>query len=260
MRAILTYHSIDDSGSPISIARDVFARHVTWLAGGRVAVEPLTTLMTGSDTAPDGRDRVAVTFDDAFENFGTIAWPQLSAAGLPATVFVVSGHVGQTNRWGGAATPGVPELPLLTWDALGACAAGGAAIGAHSRTHPHLSRLSASARRDELAGCKADIAARLGTPPRAFAYPYGDLSDSVVADTTSLFGCACTTEYRPVAPSDSVHRLPRLDMWYFQGSTALTDFGSAAFLRRISRRRVARALRKWWTTAKSTTPMGPKSL
>ena len=40
MRAVLTYHSIDDSGSPISVRRDAFQRHVKWLASGQVAVAP----------------------------------------------------------------------------------------------------------------------------------------------------------------------------------------------------------------------------
>jgi peptidoglycan/xylan/chitin deacetylase (PgdA/CDA1 family) len=151
MRAILTYHSIDSSGSPISVAPDAFARHVVWLASGRVSVEPLAAIVQGGDCAADGRDRVALTFDDAFENFGTVAWPRLRASGLPATVFVVSEHVGGTNRWDGVPAPGIPELPLLSWDALGACAAAGADIGAHSRTHPHLPDLPAAARQDELA-------------------------------------------------------------------------------------------------------------
>ncbi|MCC6989200.1 MAG: polysaccharide deacetylase family protein [Acidobacteria bacterium] len=260
MRAILTYHSIDASGSPISVAPDAFARHVAWLAGGRVSVEPLAAIAQGDDCAADGRDRVAITFDDAFENFGTVAWPRLRASGLPATVFVVSGHAGGTNRWGGVASPGIPELPLLTWEALGACAAAGADIGAHSRTHPHLSRTSAAARLDELAGCRDTIAARLGVTPESFAYPYGDCDASVVRDTAAVFARACTTEYRQVGVSDSVHRLPRLDMFYFQGPAALDDWGRPAFLRRIAMRRAARALRQWWTAPKSSSSTRAESL
>lgn len=248
MRAILTYHSIDDSGSPISVAPEAFARHVAWLAGGTVSVEPLAALAAGGSTAPDGRHRVAITFDDAFENFGTIAWPRLCAAGLPATVFVVSSHAGRTNRWGGVAAPGIPELPLLSWDALGRCASAGADIGAHSRTHPHLPALVAAARHDELAGCRDDIAARLGHAPSSFAYPYGDISDAVVAETAEIFARACTTEYRPVGARDSTHRLPRLDMFYFQRPGALDDWGGAPFLRRIAARRVMRRARRWWLT------------
>ncbi len=260
MRAILTYHSIDASGSPISVAPDAFARHVAWLGGGHVSVESLAAITQGGDCAADGRDRVALTFDDAFENFGTVAWPQLRAAGLPATVFVVSGHVGGTNRWGGAAVPGIPELPLLTWDALGACAAAGAEIGAHSRTHPHLSRSAAAARHEELAGCRDTIAARLGVVPQSFAYPYGDCDAAVVRDTAGVFARACTTEYRQVAVSDSVHQLPRLDMFYFQAAAALADWGRPAFLRRIAMRRAARAVRQWWTAPKSSSSTRAESL
>lgn len=260
MRAILTYHSIDGSGSPISVAPGAFARHVAWLASGRVSVEPLAAIVGGGDRAADGRDRVAVTFDDAFENFGTFAWPRLREAGVPATVFVVSGHAGGTNRWGGAASPGIPELPLLGWDALGACAAAGADIGAHSRTHPHLSRLPASARVEELAGCRDEIAARLGVTPRSFAYPYGDCDGAVARETAAVFALACTTEYRQVEVSDSVHQLPRLDMFYFQAPDALDDWGRPAFLRRIAMRRAARAVRQWWTAAKSSSPTRAESL
>ena len=44
MRAILTYHSIDESGSPISISRRDFRRHIEWFASGAVQVLPLDVL------------------------------------------------------------------------------------------------------------------------------------------------------------------------------------------------------------------------
>src|SRR5690606_37701023 len=60
MRAILTYHSIDESGSPISVSREAFRAHVRWLASGAVKVRPLAELVD----ARDGGDAVAITFDD----------------------------------------------------------------------------------------------------------------------------------------------------------------------------------------------------
>lgn len=247
MRAVLTYHSIDDSGSPISLGAAAFTRHVAWLAGGSVSVEPLAALTDGRDVSSDGRDRVAVTFDDGFENFGALAWPSLRDAGVPATVFVVSGQAGRTNRWGGKAAAAIPELPLLSWDALAACAESGAEIGAHSRSHPHLPALTAAQRHDELAGCRDDITRQIGRTPESFAYPYGEASDVVVEEAATIFSRACTTDYRPMAGDDSVHRLPRLDMFYFQQPGALDDWGSAPFLRRIAARRALRRLRQWWT-------------
>ncbi|TFG50637.1 MAG: polysaccharide deacetylase, partial [Gemmatimonadales bacterium] len=45
MRAILTYHSIDDSGSPISVAPEQFRAHVRWLQSGVIRVVPLAELL-----------------------------------------------------------------------------------------------------------------------------------------------------------------------------------------------------------------------
>ena len=69
MKAILTYHSIDPSGSPISVSPDAFEAHVRWLSTGRVRVVPLEELGQLSADV----DAVAITFDDGFENFSTHA-------------------------------------------------------------------------------------------------------------------------------------------------------------------------------------------
>jgi hypothetical protein len=57
MKAILTYHSIDESGSVISIAPAVFEQQVRWLAASRVKVVSLTDLL---DLTDDG-DAIAIT-------------------------------------------------------------------------------------------------------------------------------------------------------------------------------------------------------
>src|SRR5262245_46283197 len=114
MRAILTYHSIDDSGSPISVRPDAFERHVEWLASGLVRVTTMERLLE----VPASEHAVAITFDDGFENFRDVAAPRLLAHGFPVTLFVVSGRIGRTNSWGGCREPGIPELPLLDWPAL----------------------------------------------------------------------------------------------------------------------------------------------
>src|SRR5262249_42342025 len=79
VRAILTYHSIDDSGSVISISPSQFVEHLRWLASSSVDVVAVSRLLS---TTSD-RNAVAITFDDAFENFATHAWPLLREHGLP---------------------------------------------------------------------------------------------------------------------------------------------------------------------------------
>ncbi len=55
----------------------------------------------------------------------------------------------------------------------------GIEFGAHSRTHAHLSKLSAAELSAEVVGSKDDLSALLGHPVVSFAYPYGDYNDAV---------------------------------------------------------------------------------
>ena len=242
MRAILTYHSVDPSGSPISVDEASFRSHVAWLASGVVRVMPLPAL---AGTGGDG-PAVALTFDDAFRNFADVAWPLLRDRRLPVTLFVVTGRAGSTNAWNGKDAPGIPTLPLMDWDALGRVAAEGVTLGAHSRTHPDLRGADDARMRDELAGSADDIAARTGRRPEAVAYPYGGVDDRVAAAAETSFRIGCTTELRELQPDDPMLRLPRLDAFYLRAGSRLASFGSPAFRRyvrwRAGLRRVRAAL------------------
>lgn len=240
MRAILTWHSIDDSGSPISIDAAAFRRQVEWLASGRVRVLPLEALRGGD---PGEDDAVALTFDDGFRNFATEAAPRLLERGWPVTLFVVSDHAGRTNAWGGRADPAVPELPLLDWGELGRLAESGVTIGSHTRSHPRLPRLDGPALRDELAASAETIERELGRRPVWLAYPYGEESPAVRDAARECYAGAVTTEYRPLRPAEEPHRLPRLDAWYFRGPGALERWGRPPFRRAIWVRRQARRAR-----------------
>lgn len=67
-----------------------------------------------------------------------------------------------------------PEYRPLSWDEVRSLAGGGVEFGAHTRTHPILSRvLDAEQLRDEIAGSKARIEAELGRAVAHFCYPNG---------------------------------------------------------------------------------------
>ncbi len=239
MRAILTYHSIDPSGSPVSVDEEAFRAHVRWLASGAVRVVALADL----PGLPAEASAAALTFDDAFANFASAAWPVLRAHGLPVTLFVVSGQAGGTNAWQGQEAAGIPTLPLLDWDALARLADEGVTLGAHSRTHPDLRRLDDARLADELDGSAAAIAERTGRRPEAFAYPFGHADERVVRATATRFRLAVTTELRALRGTDSAHRLPRLDAYYLRGAGQLERWGKPAFRRRLALRAVARRVR-----------------
>ncbi|MFL6675151.1 MAG: polysaccharide deacetylase family protein [Massilia sp.] len=54
---------------------------------------------------------VCITFDDGYRSVHDLALPVLREFGLPATVFVTSGHVGQGNMWNDRIIKAVQSLP-----------------------------------------------------------------------------------------------------------------------------------------------------
>ena len=240
MRAILTYHSIDDSGSAISVPPDVFAEHVRWMSERHVAVVSLDALLA-ADASPS--DALAITFDDGFQNFAEAA-ARLGDAGLPVTLFAVTGHVGGTNAWGGRVDAGIPTLPLLDWAGLERVVARGVAIGAHTRTHAKLTTLSSAAIADEMDGCVAELRTRLGISVSYLAYPYGAVSDHVAALAGTRFAAALTTRFATLGGEDRRMWIPRLDMYYLRRPGTLERWGTPGFARRIWAVRARRRLRE----------------
>jgi peptidoglycan/xylan/chitin deacetylase (PgdA/CDA1 family) len=124
---------------------------------------------------PLPRRSVVLSFDDGYRNFYEHAYPILRDHGYPALLFAVSGRIGATSDWldgsRAAALMGAPQLREIR--------AGGVAIGAHSVTHPRLSRLAPAAAAAEVGGSKAALEDLLGMPVETFAYPYGDYNEMV---------------------------------------------------------------------------------
>jgi peptidoglycan/xylan/chitin deacetylase (PgdA/CDA1 family) len=239
MRAILTYHSIDESNSAISLSAETFRAHVAFLASGMVRVVPLREL----PDLPDELDAVALTFDDAFQNFEAIVLPGLLEHGLSATLFVVADHVGGMNDWPGSRQAGVPRLKLMNWNSLCRAAEQGIEIGAHGRRHYDLTMLTTDVLEEEVAGCAMRLTSELGARPVSFAYPYGRVNESVVTAVGNHFDRACTTEFRPLARAEHRSRLPRLDAYYFRRVGQLERWGSPAFRRRLWLRAQGRRVR-----------------
>lgn len=238
MKAILTWHAIEESRSPISVGAATFADQVAFLASRRVRVIPLADILEAEDNA------VALTFDDAFVSFTEHAWPMLRDAGLPATVFVVADRVGGRNRWSGQAEPGIPDLPLADWDALARVAAEGAEIGCHSRRHPRLDAIDDSALAEETHGACEILRERLGAAPTSYCYPYGVAGRRERDAAARQFRRAVTTEYRLLTQEEDPFLLPRLDVFYFNRPGALNGFGGSGFKARVMFRAALRQLRR----------------
>lgn len=241
MRAVLTYHSIDESGSAISVHPDDFRRHIRWLGEHATWVVPLHAIPDSSE-----RDAIAITFDDGFLNFEQIALPLLREYKLPATLFVVSHHVGGTNSWRGTGRQTrIPTLPLLGWPGIARAASEGIEIGSHTQTHPVLGLLDPAELAREVRDSRADIVRELAITPSSFCYPYGDTNTDVqraVADAG--YSIAVTTELAAAqAGVDDPLLIPRIDAYYLRQAGLLESWGTPSFSRRLMLRRTGRRLR-----------------
>jgi len=238
VRAILTWHSIDSSGSPISVSPEEFRSQLDWLARDAVRVVPLSELLA----LPPEADAVTLTFDDGFANVATEAVPALEERGWAACLFVVTAQVGGRAEWPGGQL--VPGLPLLDWESLGLLMSRGFEVGSHSRRHPRLPACVDPVLENELAGSAEEISGRLGRRPEAFAYPYGAFDARSSAAVAAAYRWGCTTELRRLGPADSAARLPRIDAWYLRGRALERRWGSSSLRRWLRWRRALRAIRR----------------
>lgn len=208
---ILSYHSIDDLGTALSVSPRLFAGQMRALASeGCVTFtmrEVAEYIARGKKFPPRA---VAITFDDGFANLYTQALPVLHRYGLKANVYVITGMVGKITKW----TDGdksLPSLPILDWEQLAALQAAGVEIGAHSSTHGFMTQYSDVRLRDELETPKNELEERLGQPVGAFAYPQGDYDEHVVeAVKRAGYTTATTVDQGRAGANSDLLRLPRI--------------------------------------------------
>ncbi len=240
MKAILTYHSIDESGSVISTSLDDFTRQLAQLETAGVEVVPLADVVDAEAPA------IAITFDDGYVNFAEAAWPRLRKRGWPATVFAVTELLGQTNSWESGPAAG---LPLLGASELRDLIREGVAVGCHSARHISLRGVSAETFQRETVQARERLEESLEVPIRSFAYPFGHLHGRLDDTLREAFDQIVTTQFALIESNTSPWDLPRLDAFYFRGNDRLAGLLRPGFANWVRRRRALRAfrsrLRRW---------------
>ncbi len=223
---ILTYHSLDESGSVISVAPTVFAEHMRSLSERgftAVRLDALLDAWDGRGTLPERP--VVVTFDDGFANVLEFGAPVLERYGFSATVFLVTDWCGKSSDWPGQGD-GIPRLPLLNWDEVQQLVELGWEIAAHTANHVHLPQLAPELAQEELIRSKEALQERLGAPVSSFAYPYGDLDPGVVELAREQFRGAVSVRLATARRSDDRLQLPRLDVYYLRDPSLFKLLGT----------------------------------
>lgn len=211
---VITYHSIDDSGSIISTSPAIFRRQMRFLSenGFRtLTLAELGRLIGTGERFPD--KRVVLTFDDGFENFHSQAFPLLDRYGFDSTVFLVAGRCGKHNDWEGNPAK-LPRSRMLSWNQVKELSSSGVDFGSHTVTHPNLTSIPIDSAEVEMAESRKMIEDGIGRAVNNFAYPYGKFNESILRIAERVYSTACTTKLGKAAHASETFAIERIDSYY----------------------------------------------
>ena len=173
---ILCYHRFGPRPSQLAVTPAAFEAQMDYLARNGYHVLPLARVMSFLERGePIPRRSVVVTIDDGYRSTYDVAFPILRKYGFPATVFLYSDFVGAPDA--------------LTWPQMKEMETSGlVTIQPHSKTHSNLTlRLpgETDAKYRERIRTEVDtpirqIQDRLAVPSLSYAFPYGDVNETVV--------------------------------------------------------------------------------
>ena len=139
---------------------------------------------------------IVLTFDDGYLSQDTHAKPALRALGWPGVLYLEGKNLGP----GGLTTHQVKAMIAAGWE-----------VGAHTLTHPDLTKVDDATLRREVAGSRTLLQRRLGVPVNAFCYPAGR-NDARVRAAVKQAGYTTATTVEPgiASPRDDPFALPRI--------------------------------------------------
>jgi peptidoglycan/xylan/chitin deacetylase (PgdA/CDA1 family) len=210
MKAILTFHSIDDSGSVLSYPPALFSYLLQKLDRDNIPVVDMATLLE-----PSTHRGVVLTFDDGMNTVFENALPILKDFGATAHLFVTTNAVNSEQKWPRQPSD-VPEFEMLSWQQIEDLHKSGVMIDAHTVSHPDVRKLSEWQLADECEKSNEEIERRLGRRPEFFAYPFGYHNREAREFCRSKYCAAVTTELRSISRTEDMAALPRLDTYYLR--------------------------------------------
>lgn len=222
---VLLYHSVDTSGSDISITPREFKAQMEYLKFSEYRTISLMEYMHYLQT--DGKSHpkeVVLTFDDGFKNNYSEVFPVLREYGFTATIFLATNYIDGICTW--EKNEFIPNLQLLSWGEIEEMSAFSIDFASHSSSHPYLTKLSEAKIRIELLNSKSIIEAKLKKPVTFFSHPYGDTNKQIqrMAEECGYLGAFSSIDFGLANNKDNLYDLKRVGTAHF---SSLQDFKAA---------------------------------
>lgn len=195
---ILCYHGVAPSNAAedphfLRVSPERFRAQLDLLQGAGLEFVTVAELAARAAGGPPPPGLVALSFDDGMDDNHRVVLPILRDRGLRATVYVATGLIGRPNPW---LAPG-SGARLMTAGELRDLHAAGFELGAHTVSHPDLSRLDREACRREMAESRQALERLTGAAVRTFAYPYCAYGEAALEAAASVgFEAAVTCHGR----------------------------------------------------------------
>jgi peptidoglycan/xylan/chitin deacetylase (PgdA/CDA1 family) len=219
---ILTFHRVDRSNAVTAFSPELFASGMAGLYDLGYRTLSLAQAVGCLGQKGDFPDKsIAITFDDGYESAYLNAFPVLQRYGLTATVFLVAGDEREIRLFAGCERLSASQVREMSDY--------GIVFGAHTVSHPDLTRLPADRVETEMRESKEKIEQMLGQAVLSFAYPFGASNRLTRELARRYFDCACTDNLGIVGAKSDPWALERVDAYYLRAPRLFALLASSVF-------------------------------
>lgn len=224
---VLQYHHVSDATPPAtSTSVSLFEGQLDMISELEL---PVVDLLEGTretlTSVEEESNRIAITFDDAYDSVYNTAAPLLAEKTYPYTIFVNTEAIGRNG--------------YMTWEQIRELAGRpGVAIANHSADHGHLARKPDETKSNwqsritsSLDSAQETLDRQLEAPAPMFAYPYGEFDEALEREIAARGWYGFGQQSGAIGPKSADTRLPRFPMAnaYGQLGNLETKLRSQAF-------------------------------
>ncbi len=214
-KIILEYHGVTKNPGFNCVSIDNFRKQVEYIAKNYEVVSLENLCNAISHHAAKSENVISLTFDDAYVNIYSFAYPLLKEMEIPFTVFVPAGFVGKTNIWDKDRS-GFEEIRIMSYHQMVDMDPRFVSFGSHGLFHKSLRKLEEKELKKEVDDSKRMIEEGTGRSINLFCYPYGGKWDfderSIRSIKKNGYICACSTIFGRFNSQRTVYALRRIEV------------------------------------------------